>query len=282
MSNNKVYPCIFCLEQKDVFSIEHIIPAAILSNPEIDITLQNRVCEKCNKKFGHKIDSDFLNSTHIKYLRWKHDLYLNQNKMPYIKEKEPIYLIDIQGNEIPFYRKHKKNGTIEYEQSKKVKIKYGSINFNSEENSRIMNNFTASVNFTQFICKMALEYICRTQGDSIAYNNKFNIIREFVNGTICSTLPPPYLMRITDMAIDNQNAPYNSIKHDRHTIGIINKSDGGWQFFFSIFNVTTFYLIIDNGLDYKEIKEEIIISKNNQQAMHAINGGLSPDSNLLN
>lgn len=72
--------CIFCKEEILRTSDEHVIPDCLLCNPDRDLILKDYVCLECNNTFGRTIDADFVDSTHIKYLRIVHGAYLNDDK----------------------------------------------------------------------------------------------------------------------------------------------------------------------------------------------------------
>lgn len=272
--------CLFC---KEVLTgeepPEHIIPDALLSNADKDVTIKN-VCSSCNHLFGRTIDSDFTNSSHIKYLTFKHAQYLTEKKIKNKKSiKEKFKLAAPNGDELKIFRIIDDKGIRlvpkpgpqkfmgrnflfidpKKERNSKVLQDAGVENIEiSIENPEELNKFEANVNFSKFICKVALEYICLKYGD-IAYETKFDDLRNFVIGHI-DKLPDWQKGKIEDMDINPLNTFYRFSRHDEHTIGIYNRFDQ-WFFMLSIFNVTSFHLMIPVDERYEKHFETIKISK---------------------
>jgi len=87
--------CIFC--KKSIIEIydEHIVPEALLGNPnqtENALIIKN-VCKECNNQMGHGVDSEFLNLDEVKALRLLHKDFLHKGKNPKLKLPNIIKLI---------------------------------------------------------------------------------------------------------------------------------------------------------------------------------------------
>lgn len=291
MSKDK-FLCLFCLKEKFLSdaSVEHIIPQALLSNSNIDITLNNRICKKCNNTLGESIDADFVDNPHVCYL--KNVLYgtLSSHKVKEIKEN--IKLKDNNGNVFDGYRVITHKG-IHFHPSKKpldlldngktkrvfirkiddvqeltedLKGKYKIVEVQSiksffPENAEDALSLKVKLQFTRFIVKMALTYIALKFGDEVAYSSNLNEMRLFILGKI-DRLSDIYKMRIRDIGVDVTNPIWYTKEHNRHLIGITNRNEGFWYFYFYLFNITEFYLKLPDFCDFIEVKDEIIISAN--------------------
>lgn len=64
-SNNKMYTCIYCREQKgeEFFNSEHVLPQSFGLYGSETMTLINKVCAACNKLFGETIDKFLARET---------------------------------------------------------------------------------------------------------------------------------------------------------------------------------------------------------------------------
>ncbi len=67
--------CIYCLEDKNalLFNTEHVIPESF-GRFQQNLTLINKVCTKCNQKFGDDIDLELGRNTFEGISRYKHGI----------------------------------------------------------------------------------------------------------------------------------------------------------------------------------------------------------------
>ncbi len=220
-----------------------------------------------------------------------HHEFLNDEKIPEIKEKKPITLIDSEGNRFSGYRIFNIKGvsfepsreklitpnteneyfirTLNEIDSLKIKLekrgyiieKIEPIKWYQPEDKTLIKNLNANVTFTRFICKVALEYICHRFGNKIVMNQKYDLIRNFVRGKT-ETLPDSFSMSIEDMDVDPLVTFYRFSKHDRHTLRIFyHDYFKKWIFYLSVFNVTTFKLMFPENYSLSDCFDEIIIRK---------------------
>ncbi|MFA5090292.1 MAG: HNH endonuclease [Candidatus Omnitrophota bacterium] len=289
MSEDK-FLCLFCLKENSLSdaSIEHIIPQALLSNPNVDITLADRICKKCNNTLGASIDADFVNNPHVLYLKNTLGSCFKDSKLKEIKEKAKLK--DNEGNVfdgyrvinhkgIHFYPTEKPAESLDGGKTKRVFIrkiddikqlasaskgKYKivevqPIKYFYPENTEDALSLKIELQYTRFITKMALAYIALRLGDELAYSPELHGMRSFILGKI-DKLPDTYKGRIRDMEVDVTNPAWNTKKHNRHLIGITNRNEGFWYFYFYLFNITEFCLKLPDFGEFREVEDEIIIS----------------------
>ena len=82
--------CIFCKTDYEKQSIEHIIPNVVTGKQSESPKLKNGICKTCNNKYGHTIDSDFLNHDLIKLIRLRNYRFTQKSKIPHFKKSKKI------------------------------------------------------------------------------------------------------------------------------------------------------------------------------------------------
>lgn len=283
--------CIFCKKQKEFLSEEHIIPDSVLNKRYEKVILINYVCKECNNKFGHTIDSEFLNDKLIKIIRLLHKDFINKDSNPKLlfnsftkvtinKIEVPLdLLIDKNGYKVSFSKKPIKdeyNNCIHYfikekdvpnfikTMEKKKKIKNLKINLNrispkidfSLERAFYTTDMIEHYKllfFPRVIVKMAIEYICKKFGSEIIMKKNYDVYRDFVflKTNYCSI---KYNMGLIREIKDEKEV----IKHE---IGIkFDENLNEWIFFFNLYNKVKYMLVLPYENIYKEIIDIISFS----------------------
>jgi hypothetical protein len=177
--------CIFCKQEHDTTSEEHVIPESI-GCPKDAILRKGEVCKKCNNDLGLKVDVHVKDAFDL--LAFHYGVPRKGGKPPVVMSRGNVMAEYIDGKPNFYLNNSNREFTTEsgkvisrYNKSKKrhieVDIKYGA----KEANVHFSANVGDNIGFVRGIFKIALGTLVLRKGSQCALHPKYDTVRDFIN-----------------------------------------------------------------------------------------------------